>query len=69
MEVKRTKHYIEFHSSDNNGEFKIRVQKDCSQLQMETDDGDSYVDVNYGELKAIRDCINEALESFFYKNK
>lgn len=49
---------------DDNGEFLIRIQKDCSQLQMETEDDDVYIDVNYRELKTIRDSITEVLDGF-----
>lgn len=64
MEIKKTEHYIEVNGVDNNGEFKIRIQKDCSQLQMETEDNDAYIDVNYRELKTIRDAITEVLDGF-----
>ena len=62
MNIKRTEHFIEYQSGDNNGEFIIRVQKDCSQLQMETADSDAFVDVNLKELTDIRDCLTEAIE-------
>lgn len=64
MEIKKTEHYIEVRGVDNNGEFSIRIQKDCSQLQMETEDNDAYIDVNYRELKTIRDAITEVLDGF-----
>ena len=64
MEIKKTEHYIEVRGVDNNGEFLIRIQKNCSQLQMETEDNNAYIDVNYRELKTIRDAITEVLEGF-----
>ena len=64
MKIKKTEHYIEVNGIDNNGEFKIRILKDCSQLQMETEDSDGYIDVNYRELRAIRDAITEVLYGF-----
>lgn len=64
MEIIKTKHYIEVKGVDDNGEFLIRIQKNCSQLQMETEDNDAYIDVNYYELKTIRDAITEVLEGF-----
>jgi len=64
MEIKKTANYIEINGNDNNGEFTIRIQKDCSQMQMETQDSDSYIDLNYRELKQIRDSITEVLDGF-----
>lgn len=64
MEILKTAHYVEIQGVDNNGEFTVRIQKDCSQLQMETEDNDSYIDLNYRELKQIRDSISEVLEGF-----
>jgi len=64
MEIKKTEHYIEVNGVDNNGEFRIRIQKDCSQLRMETKNNDAYIEVNYRELKAIRDAITEVLDGF-----
>ena len=64
MEIKKTEHHIEVRGVDNNGEFLIRIQKDCSQLQMETEDNDAYIDVNYRELKTIRDAITVVLDGF-----
>ena len=64
METNITEDYIEFISSDNNGEFKVIILKDCSQLQIETNDGYSYIDISFKELKEIRNCINEALDVF-----
>jgi hypothetical protein len=64
MEIKKTEHYIQVKGVDKNGEFLIRIQKDCSQMQMETEDNDAYIDVNYLELKTIRDAITEVLDGF-----
>lgn len=64
MEIKKTEHYIEVNGVDNNGEFKIRIKKDCSQLRMETEDHDAYIDVNFRELTIIRDAITEVLDVF-----
>ena len=64
MKIKKTKHYIEVRGVDQNGKFLIRIQKDCSQLQMETEGNDAYIDISYRELKTIYDAIAEVLESF-----
>jgi hypothetical protein len=62
MQINNTKHYIEVIGLDDNGEFTVRIQKDCTQLQLETGNDDAYIDVNYNELKTIRDAITEVLE-------
>lgn len=64
MEVIKKQHNIQVKGVDDNGEFLIRIQKDCSQLQMKTEDNDAYIDVNYRELKTIRDAITEVLDEF-----
>ena len=64
MEITKLEHFIEVKGVDNNGEFKLRIQKDCSQMQLETVDNDAYIDINYQELKTIRDVITEVLNGF-----
>ncbi|CAM2903274.1 hypothetical protein [Flavobacterium frigoris] len=64
MDIKKTEYYIEINGNDNNGEFMIRIQKDCCQLQIETEDNDAYIDVSYAKLKTIRNTINEILEGY-----
>lgn len=64
MDIKKTDNCIEVKSADYNGEFLIRILKDCSQLQMETENSESYIDVNYSELKTIRDAITEVLDGY-----
>jgi len=68
MEINTTEDYIEFISNDNIGEFRVIILKDCSQLQIETYDGSSYIDISFRELKEIRNCINEALDAFDKNN-
>lgn len=64
MKIKKTEHYTEIKGVDNNGKFLIRIQKDCSRFQIETEDNDTYIDVNFSELKIIRDTITEVLDGF-----
>lgn len=64
MEIEKSKHYTEVRGVDRNGDFLIRIQKDCSQLQLETADDEAYINVNYRELKTIRDAITEVLNDF-----
>lgn len=64
MKIEKTEHFIEIKGIDDNGEFKIRIQKDCSQLQLETEDNEAFCDVNHRELKIIRDAISEILDQF-----
>jgi len=68
METNITEDYIEFISIDNNGEFRVIILKDCSQLQIETNDGNSYIDISFIELKEIRNCINKVLDAFDKNN-
>lgn len=63
MEITSTEHYIEIIGFDNGGQFTIRIQRDCSQLQIETEDSDAFIDINRNELTIIRNCINEILGS------
>ncbi len=64
MDIKKTEHFIQVSGVDDNGEFLIRIQKDCSQLQMQTFDDNAYINVNYLELKTIRNAITEVLDGF-----
>lgn len=57
-------HYIQFNGYDINGEYKVEIQRDCSQVRVETGDSDAYIDTNYTELKAIRDAITEVLTNY-----
>lgn len=62
MKTERTNNYVEFQSSDSQGEFYIRIFKDCSQLQLKSGDDDAFIETNKKELTAIRDLINEVLQ-------
>lgn len=64
MEIIKTEYYIEVKGFDNYGDFLIRIQKDCTSLQMETGNNNAFIDVNYRELKTIRDAITEVLDEF-----
>ncbi len=63
MKVIETEYFIEFQSADNRGIFRIQIQKNGSQLRIDTEDGDVYFDTNFEELKSIRDCLSEVIES------
>jgi hypothetical protein len=67
MDVKKKEHYIEINGVDINGDFLIRIYKDCSQLQLETEDNKAYINLNYRELNIIRNAITEVLEGRFIK--
>jgi hypothetical protein len=64
IKTKENEHYIQLDGRDNQGDFLIRIQKDCSQLQMETEDNDAYIDTNYNELKSIRDALTKVLDGY-----
>lgn len=69
MHITKTEHYFDVNGVDNNGTFTIRIFKNCSQLQMNTDDSEAYVCLNYSELKTIRDAISEVIDEFELKAK
>jgi hypothetical protein len=62
--IEETDHYYEFRSNDQQGDYKVEVQKDLSQLRLYTDDFDNatFIDTNRTELTAIRDMLNKALQ-------
>lgn len=64
MEVEKNEYYTQVKGSDINGEFNIEIQNDCSQLRIETGDSEAYIDVNFRELKTIRDSITSVLDAF-----
>lgn len=62
MGIKETDYYIELKGGSDTEPFLIRIQKDCSQISIEKEDGDgAYIDVYKSELKLIRDVINKVL--------
>lgn len=60
-----TKHYISVTGTDENGEFEIQIQTDCSQLRIQADNSDVFIDVDFNELKTIRDAITQVLDGYF----
>lgn len=58
MEISKGAYYIKIEGSDDNGDFEIQIQNDCSQLRINTEDGNVYIDINKQELIEIRDSIN-----------
>ena len=58
MKIKDTEYYSELKFRDPYGKVTIRVQKDLSQIALETANGDCYADIDRNELEAIRDFIN-----------
>lgn len=64
MEIVKTQHYTHISGTDQNGKFKISVQNDCSQLRVESDFDDFFIDTNYRELKAIHNAIGGVLKDF-----
>ena len=60
--IKETEHYLEFQTIDDNGAIQVRVQKDCSQIQMETGLDDAFFDTDINELKDLRDMLTKVIE-------
>ena len=65
MKTAETKHYISVAGTDENGEFEIQIQNDCSQLRIRADNSDVFIDVDYNELKTIRNAITQVLDGYF----
>lgn len=64
MNIEKAATYTEITSTDENGEYLIRIHHDCTQVQIERDDDLAYFDCNHRELKAIRDAISEVLDGY-----
>jgi len=64
MKITKTKDYIDINGVDENGGFRIRILKDCSQLQIENENDYSYVNIDFSELKTIRNVITGVLDKF-----
>ena len=64
MQITRTNHYIEVKGYDDNGEFKIQIQKDCLQLRIKLEDDEVFIDTNYEELKDIRDAFSLVIDNY-----
>lgn len=65
MQTTDTQHYIQFESSDDNGNFIVRICKGgFFQLQLKASDGDeeAFVNLNKKELTAVRDMINKVID-------
>lgn len=64
MNTKDTDYYVEVQGVDGNGPFSFLIQKDCSQITIEKEDGDVlYIDIDKSELEIIRDAINKVLDN------
>ena len=61
MKIYRDKNYTELLFGDVGSDL-IRIQSDGSQIQMEGEGGDSYIDTNIKNLIDIRDVLNEIIE-------
>ena len=62
MKIEQTANYIEVSGKDINGEFTVRIQNDGSQIQMETENGDAYIDTDNDLLRVIRDAISKVID-------
>lgn len=64
MNTTETDYYVEVQGVDDNGPFSFLIQKDCSQITIEKEDGDSiYIDIDKSELEIIREAINKVLNN------
>ena len=66
MTTRETERQFIFSSSDENGEFEFRVNKNCSQIKIEAGIDSfpdiAYININKTELMEIRDIINKVCE-------
>lgn len=62
MEIIKNDYYIELHGINDDGEYIVRIHKDCSQLQIETGLDNAFIDTNLRQLKSIRDAITEIID-------
>ena len=63
MKTKNTDHYTELIFKDHYGKVIIRIQKDFSQISLDSDNGDAYADTNKEILTELRDVLNKILQS------
>jgi len=68
MQVENNDYFTEIGGIDEYGEFKLCIQNDCSQIRLECDNGEAYINVDYAELKTIRDSITQVLDKYAKNN-
>lgn len=62
MKIKKKEHYSELKFRDSYGKVTIRIQKDLSQLTLESDNGDTFTDTDREVLTGLRNLLNKMLE-------
>ena len=72
MEITRTAHNVQLNTEDEYGNVRItiilpRVPTMAMQLQLETDSGELFTNLNSRELNAVIEICNEALQRGGYK--
>jgi hypothetical protein len=56
--ISSTDHYVEIINSDDD---RIRILKDCTQLQLETQHNDAYIDIDVEYLKELKSQIEQII--------
>ena len=64
MKIEKYSHYTEMVSGDENGQWKIEIQNDCTQIRIESEDGsnDLFINTDKKELIAIRDLLAKIID-------
>lgn len=62
MKIKTKEHYSELKFRDKYGKVTIRVQKDLSQIVLESDNGDTFADTDRAVITELRNFLNKMLE-------
>lgn len=63
MQVTVNNHYTTINGADDESEFEIQIQNDCSQIRIQKDLDSVFMNVNCRELKIIRDTLTDIIEN------
>jgi len=61
--IKTEGQYI-FNSCDEYGEFEVRIQNDCSQIQVENGFDECFINTNIREVKEIIKMLQKAVDEY-----
>lgn len=62
MKIKKKEYYNELTFRDSYGKVTIRIQKDLSQITLESDNGNTFADTDRSVLNELRKLLNKMLE-------
>lgn len=61
MKIVNKEHYSELKFKDNYGKVIIRIQKDLSQIALDTENGDCYADIDKEVLIELRNLLDKMI--------